>query len=551
ATAAVLDRVRETGRKLMLVTGRMLLDLRGVCPEADRLFDVVVAENGAVLYFPARRELRTLGDPPEPRLVEALGRHGVAFDFGSSIIASHERYAEEALAAIREAGVERTLVFNKGSMMLLPGGVTKGTGLAAALSAESLSPHNTVGIGDAENDHAFLALCECAVAVADAIPAIRERADHVTRAPNGRGVAEFVEEHVLADLVEIVPRIARHHLQLGERVDGTPVTIPAHATNLLIVGPSGSGKSTLTGVLVERLVEAGRTVCLLDPEGDYETLRELEGVVALGGKAEQALPAPDDLGQLLLHPRTSLVLDLSAMSRSEKVSYATKALATVAATRATSGMPHWLIVDEAQHVFPADGSSADEWVRTGREATCLIALSADDLSPEVRPMVNVLAATDVETFANALRTLRGESAVSGGAVGPARLDQGEAVLAFLEPTPRAVGFRVARRRLAHRRHIRKYAEGELPPERSFYFRGPAGQLRLRAANLTRFCELAEGVDEATWAHHLRGREYSAWMGQVIKDPELAAEVATLEEMSLPPADSRRRVMEAVRRRYAV
>jgi len=115
--------VRESGRKVLLVTGRMLPDLRRDCPEVDRLFDAVVAENGALLYFPDSREAKTLGDAPETALVEELRRRGVPFDLGSSIIATTDGYAEAALAAIRETGVERTLVFNKGALMLLPGGV--------------------------------------------------------------------------------------------------------------------------------------------------------------------------------------------------------------------------------------------------------------------------------------------------------------------------------------------------------------------------------------------------------------------------------------------
>src|SRR5437764_2047440 len=276
--AQALARVRESGRKVLLVTGRMLPDLRSVCADIDRMFDAVVAENGALLYFPETREARTLGDAPQSALVEELRRRGVPFDLGSSIIATTEGYADAALAATRDIGVERTVVFNKGALMLLPGGVTKGTGLDAALTMFALSPHNMVGIGDAENDHAFLALSECAVAVADAVPALRERADFVTRSPAARGVVEFIEEHVLNDLVELVPRLTRHSLALGEQADGTPVTVAAHGTRLLVVGPSGTGKSTLTGVLAERILESERTLLLLDPEGDYRTLADLERV---------------------------------------------------------------------------------------------------------------------------------------------------------------------------------------------------------------------------------------------------------------------------------
>ncbi len=206
ATAAALARVRASGRKCVLVTGRLLPDLRHVCPEVDAMFDAVVAENGALLYLPARREFEALGEAPEPALVDALRRRRVRFELGTCIVASDAEYAEAAVAAIREAGVERTLVFNKGSIMLLPGGITKGSGLSAALEALALSTRNVVGIGDAENDHAFLALCAWAVAVADAVPALRERADHVTAGGAGAGVVEFIEAYLLGDAAPIVPR---------------------------------------------------------------------------------------------------------------------------------------------------------------------------------------------------------------------------------------------------------------------------------------------------------------------------------------------------------
>jgi hydroxymethylpyrimidine pyrophosphatase-like HAD family hydrolase len=553
-TAAALARVRESGRKCVLVTGRMLPDLRTVCPEVDDMFDAVVAENGALLYLPARREIKALGDAPEPSLVDALRRRGVRLDLGTSIIASDEQHAEAALAAIREAGVERSLVFNKGALMLLPGGVTKGTGLMAALEAMELSAHNLAGIGDAENDHAFLSLCECAVAVADAVPALRERADLVTRGGAGAGVVEFIEEQLLGDGATLVPRLPRHQLPLGETASGDRVTIPAHATGLLIVGPSASGKSTLTGVLVERLVDAGRTFCVLDPEGDHETLTELPGVVSLGGNGHQTLPGPDELRQLLGRPTSRLVLNLSGLSLVEKVAYATHVLAAVAAVRSVSGMPHWLIVDEAHHIAPADGSPAVDLLPPAAESLVLITLTADRLARDARRVARAVASTDLEAFRDAIRALRpdGGAATRAADVGGGPLGRGEAVVASLEArTVRATRFRVARREVQHRRHVRKYAEGELPPDRSFYFRGPRSELNLRAANLKRFCELAEGVDEGTWRHHLDRGEYSKWMREMIKDGPLADEVASLERRDGTTEESRRAVIEAVRRRYAV
>jgi hydroxymethylpyrimidine pyrophosphatase-like HAD family hydrolase len=553
-TAAALKRVRESGRRLLLVTGRLLPDLRQVCPQVDELFDAVVAENGAVLYMPATREVRTLGDAPEPVLVEALRRREIPFELGSSLVATTEPYAEACLAAIRDAGVERSLVFNKGALMLLPGGVTKGTGVEAALAAMELSAHNLLGIGDAENDHAFLGMCECAVAVADAVPALRERADYVTRGRAGAGVIEFIEEHLLNDAARLVPGLARHHLELGRTPAGEPAAIPAHATGLLIVGPSATGKSTLTGVIVERLVRARRTFCLLDPEGDHETLAELEGVVTLGGKGRQTLPDFEELQSLLRGPSGGLVLNLSALSMADKVRYATRALAAIAAVRSASGLPHWLLVDEAHHLAPAEGSSAAELLDVTGESLVLITLSAEHLAREARRGITAVASTDHGAFRSALETLGADGRPFRPWTGDdgRPLERGEALLARLgDGATATLRFQVATREVHHRRHVRKYAEGELPPDRSFFFRGPAGALNLRAANLKRFCELAEGVDDGTWMWHLRRRDYSAWVRRDIKDAELADEIAAVEHDGAEAAASRRRVLEAVRRRYAV
>jgi hydroxymethylpyrimidine pyrophosphatase-like HAD family hydrolase len=548
-TAAILARVRESGRKVFLVTGRMLDDLKSVCPDVDRIFDVVVAENGALLYLPERREIRRLGDAPEVALIEALQRRGVPFDVGTAILATTAAYSDAALAAIRETGVERTLVFNKGALMLLPGGVTKGTGLTAALDLTQLSPRNLAGVGDAENDHAFLSMCECACAVADAVPALQERADVVSQASGAGGAREFAEQHVLRDLVDLLPRLTRH--EIGDDLAGGPVGLRAHGTHMLVVGPSASGKTSLTAALLEQLLDAGRSVCLLDPEGDYHTMSDVQHVLVMGGKNENALPTPDELTQLLGRPGQSLVLDLSAQSRAEKVTYATKVLATANAMRGTRGLPHWLVIDEAHHIFPADGSTGVDLLPHGTESFCLITLGVEELPREILDRVDTVASTDLDAFRKATDSVFGRYVHGLRLPTGAPLERGEAAIAWRDHEQPAVRIRVRRRRIEHRRHVRKYTEGELPADRSFFFRGPQLALNLRAANLVRFCELAEGVDEATWDHHLRQGDYSQWLRDMIKDPELADEVREIEQRSLAPAESRRRVIEAIRRKYTV
>jgi hypothetical protein len=98
------------------------------------------------------------------------------------------------------------------------------------------------------------------------------------------------------------------------------------------------------------------------------------------------------------------------------------------------------------------------------------------------------------------------------------------------------------------RHTRKYAEGELGEDKSFYFRGPSGALNLRAQNLMIFLQMADGVEDETWLHHLKRHDYSRWMSEAIKDDELSEEVRQAED-SADPAESRQRVREAIERRY--
>ena len=192
ATIAALERFRVSGRKPVLVSGRILADLKRVLPRID-LFDLVVAENGAVLYRPGDGS-KTLASDKIPRsFIEELKARGVSpLDEGEVIVATWEPNEGKVLSAIRDLGLELDVIFNKGAVMILPAGMNKATGLRAALKALQLSPHNVVGIGDAENDHAFLQICECSVAVANALPSIKERVDLVTTADHGAGVVELI-----------------------------------------------------------------------------------------------------------------------------------------------------------------------------------------------------------------------------------------------------------------------------------------------------------------------------------------------------------------------
>ncbi len=209
-TIEALERLARSGRKIILVTGRELPDLETVFGRLD-LFERIVAENGAVLCNPATREKRRLAERPPDEFVELLRTKGVATaSTGEVVVATWRAYEQEVLDAIRELGLELQVICNKDAVMVLPSGVNKMTGLNAALAELKISPNNVVAVGDAENDHAFLSCCGCVVAVQNAIPSLKERADLVTQGASSAGVRELIEKVLATDLQGLGRNLDRH-----------------------------------------------------------------------------------------------------------------------------------------------------------------------------------------------------------------------------------------------------------------------------------------------------------------------------------------------------
>lgn len=213
STLRALIDFKRSGRKLVLVTGRELPDLSRCFSRLD-LFDRVVAENGALLYTPASKKEQPLAPEPPESFIERLRAAGVApLSVGRSIVATWEPHEKIVLEAIRDLGLELQIVFNKGAVMVLPANVNKASGLKAALDDLGLSAHNVVAVGDAENDHAFLQASGFAVAVANALPAIKNEADLVTRGARGAGVSELIES-LLARGVATFGAVEEHSAEL-------------------------------------------------------------------------------------------------------------------------------------------------------------------------------------------------------------------------------------------------------------------------------------------------------------------------------------------------
>jgi HAD superfamily hydrolase (TIGR01484 family) len=544
-TMAALHRLRDSGRKVILVTGREIEDLLAIFPDVQ-VFDRVVAENGGLLYRPASREHKTLGEAPTAEFVDALRARGISpLSVGHSLVSTWEPHETAVLETIRDLGLELQVIFNKGAVMVLPSGVNKATGLEAALLELGLSAHNCVGVGDAENDHAFIRLCECGVAVANALPLIQERADWVTREPNGAGVTELVEKLIDGDLADLEGRLSRHAILLGTRETGEEVRLNPYGLGVLIAGSSGSGKSTIATGVLERLAERGYQFCIVDPEGDYALL---ENAIVLGDR--QRAPTVAGALDVLEPPNRNVVVNLLGLGLDERPAFFSRLLPGLQDLRARTGRPHWIVVDEAHHLLPAPSELVSVTLPRTLSGMLLVTVHPEHVAPAVLSSIDVMVAIG-KSSDETLRAFGEAVGAQPPPVLPGTKEPGEALFWPRRPEPRdPVWIRTEPPRSEHRRHVRKYATGELGEDKSFYFRGPAGRLNLRAQNLALFVQLAEGVDDETWLHHLRGKDYSRWFREAIKDEELAAEAALVEEdASLPPRESRTLIKAAIERRY--
>ncbi len=544
-TIAALEELKASGRKLILVTGREMPDLEQVFDRLD-LFELVVAENGALLYKPSTKEERSLVEPPSEKFIAELKKRGVdRLSVGRCIVATWQPHEKVVLECIRDLGLELQVIFNKGAVMVLPSGMNKAAGLKKALEQLDISVHNAVGVGDAENDHAFLSICECSAAVANALPAVKETADIVLKSDHGAGVTELIREMLADDLASRAELLNRHDILLGKSGE-SELKLPAYGTSALVVGTSGGGKSTLSTGLIERINAKRYNFCVIDPEGDYDVLQD----AAVLGSPDRA-PSVDECMQLLAKPHQNAVINLVGLEFSDRPAFFMTLFARIRDLRAKTGRPHWLIVDEVHHVLPADWQPAELNLPQRLDGVVMISVSPSAVATIALQLVETAIVIGekpqemLTEFAEANRKPAPKSPHD-------KLPKGEALIWHKNSDQPPAHFAIEKSKTERRRHIRKYAEGALPEERSFYFRGPENKLNLRAQNLIVFTDLADGVDKDTWLFHWQRGDVSGWLRRCVKDEELTDQVKALEKEVPDDANaSRRAVRELIERKYTL
>jgi len=293
------------------------------------------------------------------------------------------------------------------------------------------------------------------------------------------------------------------------------------------------------------MVEKQFEFCAFDPEGDYQGL---EHAVAIGDASKP--PVAEEAIRLLRETGVNLVINALALNLLERQSFLAELLAPISELRKRTGRPQWLIIDEAHHALPATGKSPFCNLPDTLPTTIYITVDPETLAPEALKRVEAVlafgstASEIIASFARAINISRPTEIPT--------LTHNEILFWSRSSSelPRALEIGAPRR--TYKRHTGKYALGDLGERQSFYFRGANNAINLRAQNLIQFLQIAQDVEDATWEHHLRSRDYSTWFRHVIKDDDLALEAAEVEnDLTLDPHESRRRISAAVSERYTL
>lgn len=529
AVRAAILKARKRGVLVVIVTGRILSELRSVAGCLD-FVDGVVAENGAVVALPNAHGT-LLGRPPPLSLLTQLTERGIEFKVGRCVVEMAADFADVAISLIQELELPLAITFNRGRMMLLPASISKSSGLRHLLDTLGVSSHNAVGIGDAENDHELLSCCEHGVAVSWGSSQLKESADHVIQGDGPAAVAEYIER--ISAHIRLPVDTSSHRKVTLEEIEGqAPFEIAIRGRNVLVAGDSKSGKSWLAGLFIEQQVLQGYTVYVFDPEGDYSSLSSLPNTVVLGGG--RLLPHGDDL-KLLLQQGISVILNLSHLEHEEKFEYILHHLPLVAQNRRERGFPHRILLDECHYFL--GGSLGKKLLDFELDGYTLVTYRPSQLPAEVLKSVGVVIVTrlvedrEVDTLRRLLDD-RNDSYIDSASWQQQLANLEIAEAALLPPTEEAQGklrrFIVAPRLTTHVRHRTKYLDTPVSKEHEFVFTDNGHAVGVSAALLRDLPSAAQRVSPNVLSNHSRHHDLSRWIANLFCDPDLANDVRKIE-----------------------
>lgn len=464
-------------------------------------------------------------------LIENLTQRGIDFKVGRCVVEMEAEFADVAIALIRELELPLAITFNRGRMMLLPASISKSSGLRQLLDTLGVSVHNAIGIGDAENDHELLTICEHAVAVSWGSAKLKQSADQVIQGDGPQAVAEYIDR-VSSD-IRLPAESTSHRKVVLEEIEGqAPFEILIRGRNILVAGDSKSGKSWLAGMFVEQQILQGYTVYAFDPEGDYSSLASLPNTIVLGGG--RLLPYGDDL-KMLLQQGISVVLNLSHLSHDDKCEYIEQHLPLVADYRRERGFPHRIMLDECHYFL--GGTLSKRLLDFQLDGYTLVTYRPSHLPAEVLKAIDVVGVTRLAEHeeVDVLRELlddKSDHYIDSHNWYEELANLGITEAALLPPTEEAKGqlrrFIVAPRLTRHVRHRTKYYDIPVSKEHEFVFTANGQPVGESAATLRDLVNSARRVSPRVLTNHCRHHDFSRWIATLFCDHDLANDVRRLE-----------------------
>ena len=468
-----------------------------------------------------------------------------------------EKVVDEVL---RESGRGATVEYNKGAVMILPPGATKGAGLRFALQELGYSEHNVIACGDAENDRSLFEVAEYAVAVAEATKDIKHLADYVLSDKYPAGIRDFIKS-LKECALPTSKNQSKNQFVIGRRTDGALQHIHPQALingNLGVVGGSASGKSWLAGLLAEQLLQKGYQICIIDPEGDYSALRAFPHTLLLGGNAGR-LPQAIDVVTLSEYTNVSLVLDLSLFNLDERSAYVTDLLQALFNLHARRGRPHWFLLDEIHSFCPPEGGPLTDLILKGMKegGICVVSYRPSIVAPALLKQVDNWLLTRLqlpEEIKYLEQLLPGKPDEFRLAERLPSLSSGDAVLLQGECGETITkldveSFRVSSRKVPHVRHLHKYLRAPLPKSKRFYFTHTAASQPRVAASMWEFREAIADISTTSLRFHLERGDFELWLKQVLHDEELARRIRKIRNRHLKDEELREALLFTVADRY--
>ncbi len=559
-TWEILRKARSKGITLMLVTGRRLDTFSADGPFAE-LFEAIIAEDGAAVYFTRNNEVRLPFGRLDDTVIQQNKEKNIPFEQGTAIMATWMPYIDAVEEVLHETGRSATIEYNKGAVMILPPGATKGTGLRFALEELGYSEHNVVACGDAENDRSLFEIAEFSVAVANATPELKALSDYVLPFPRTKGIRHLVE-HLCQNQLPHSAKNKHNYLSIGKQADGSTFHIPPKTFvdgNLGFFGASASGKSWMAGLLAESLLQKGYQICIIDPEGDYASLRAFSHTLVLGS-GDNILPPPEEVITLSEYTNVSLILDLSIYEVDERLAYVTNLMQAFLCLRSQRGRPHWILIDEIHSFCPQEGGPLTDLVVKGMQEKGLgiVSYRPSLVAPAILEAIDVWLLTRMEMpeEIEKLKSLIPQSAGFSDAIKqlPA-MPVGDALFLAEKTTDGSdagsfVNFRVAKRKVPHVRHLHKYLRAALPHPKRFYFNINGNATGHHpATSLWDFREAIKTVPINSLKYHLQRKDFEKWVHSVFHDDELVRSIRKVRHRYFDDDQLRHELDQVVSQRY--